>query len=143
MPQMAICSLVTAFWTKFNEYLKLLNVAWFVPLLYLSRPVLLSSFSLSGPAIHILPDASALVTFGHVRFANGLPGSFTMVSPVCSADPPMYAESLTGAVDIRDEDDDQPGSVGDYMFTPMYTYVYDYRYRFPPAYSEVCYMHCR
>jgi len=50
----------------------------------------------------------------------------------------MYAESLTGAVDIRDEDDDQPGSVGDYMFTPMYTYVYDYRYRCPPAYSEVC-----
>ena len=54
-----------------------------------------------------------------------------------AADPPMYAESLTGAVDIRDEDDDQPGSVGDYMFTPMYTYVYDYRYRCPPAYSEV------
>jgi len=54
-----------------------------------------------------------------------------------TADPPMYAESLTGAVDIRDEDDDQPGSVGDYMFTPMYTYVYDYRYRCPPAYSEV------
>jgi hypothetical protein len=53
------------------------------------------------------------------------------------ADPPMYAESLTGAVDIRDEDDDQLGSVGDYMFTPMYTYVYDYRYRSPPAYSEV------
>jgi len=52
----------------------------------------------------------------------------------------MYAESLTGAVDIRDEDDDQPGSVGDYMFTPMYTYVYDYRYRLPPAYSEVCCM---
>jgi hypothetical protein len=49
----------------------------------------------------------------------------------------MYAESLTGAVDIRDEDDDQLGSVGDYMFTPMYTYVYDYRYRSPPAYSEV------
>lgn len=49
----------------------------------------------------------------------------------------MYAESLTGAVDIRDEDDDQPGAVGDYMFTPMYTYVYEYRYRCPPAYSEV------
>ena len=54
-------------------------------------------------------------------------------------DPPMYAESLTGAVDIRDEDDDQLGSVGDYMFTPMYTYVYDYRYQCPPAYSEVSY----
>ena len=53
----------------------------------------------------------------------------------------MYAESLTGAVDIRDEDDDQQGSVGDYMFTPMYTYVYDYRYRCPPAYSEVCYVY--
>jgi len=55
-------------------------------------------------------------------------------------DPPMCAESLTGAVDIRDEDDDQLGSVGDYMFTPMYTYVYDYRYQSPPAYSEVSYI---
>jgi len=44
---------------------------------------------------------------------------------------------MTGAVDIRDEDDDQPGTMGDLMFTPMYTYVYDYRYRSPPAYSEV------
>lgn len=53
-------------------------------------------------------------------------------------EPPTYAESMTGAVDIRDEDDDQPGTMGDLMFTPMYTYVYDYRYRSPPAYSEVC-----
>ena len=52
-------------------------------------------------------------------------------------EPPTYAESMTGAVDIRDEDDDQPGTMGDLMFTPMYTYVYDYRYRSPPAYSEV------
>ncbi len=52
-------------------------------------------------------------------------------------EPPTYAESLTGAVDIRDEDDDQPGTMGDLTFTPMYTYVYDYRYRPPPAYSEV------
>ena len=56
---------------------------------------------------------------------------------VC-VDPPMYAESLNGAVDIRDEDDDQLGSIGDYMFTPMYTYVYEYHYQCPPAYSVVC-----
>ena len=54
------------------------------------------------------------------------------------SDPPTYAESSTGAVDIRDEDDDEPGTMGDVTFTPMYTYVYDYRYRPPPAYSEVC-----
>ena len=28
--------------------------------------------------------------------------------------------------------------MGDMMYTPMYTYVYDYRYQCPPAYSEVC-----
>ena len=52
-------------------------------------------------------------------------------------DPPTYAESISGAVDIRDEDDDQMSTMGDTMYTPMYTYVYDYRYRPPPAYSEV------
>ena len=52
-------------------------------------------------------------------------------------EPPTYAESISGAVDIRDEDDDQLGTIGDMMFTPMYTYVYDYRFRCPPAYSEV------
>ena len=52
-------------------------------------------------------------------------------------EPPTYAESISGAVDIRDEDDDQIGTIGDMMFTPMYTYVYDYRFRCPPAYSEV------
>ena len=49
----------------------------------------------------------------------------------------MYAESVSGAVDIHDEDDDQLGSIGDYTYTPMYTYVYEYRYRPPPAYAEV------
>ena len=52
-------------------------------------------------------------------------------------DPPTYAETISGAVDIRDEDDDQLGTMGDLTFTPMYTYVYDYRYQVPPAYSEV------
>ena len=52
-------------------------------------------------------------------------------------EPPTYVESLTGAVDIRDEDDDTQGTMGDLTYTPMYTYVYDYRYRPPPAYSEV------
>ena len=53
-------------------------------------------------------------------------------------EPPTYVESYTGAVDIRDEDDDMQGTMGDLTYTPMYTYVYDYRYRPPPAYSEVC-----
>ena len=53
-------------------------------------------------------------------------------------EPPTYVESYTGAVDIRDEDDDMQGTTGDLTYTPMYTYVYDYRYRPPPAYSEVC-----
>ncbi len=57
--------------------------------------------------------------------------------PILLSDPPTYAESLTGAVDIRDEDDDTQGTMGDLTYTPMYTYVYDYRYRPPPAYSEV------
>ena len=56
---------------------------------------------------------------------------------VLAIDPPTYAETLTGAVDIRDEDDDQYGTMGDLTYTPMYTYVYDYRYKPPPAYSEV------
>ena len=51
-------------------------------------------------------------------------------------DPPTYAESISGAVNIGDEDGDE-GTMGDLMYTPMYTYVYDYRYRAPPAYCEV------
>ena len=47
-----------------------------------------------------------------------------MISP----DPPTYAESVGGAVDLNDDDDDEPGSnMGDLTFTPMYTYVYNYR----------------
>ena len=53
------------------------------------------------------------------------------------SEPPTYAESISGAVSILDEDEDAQGTVGDMMFTPMYTYVYDYRFRAPPAYSEV------
>ncbi|XP_023932175.1 arrestin domain-containing protein 3-like [Lingula anatina] len=53
--------------------------------------------------------------------------------------PPTYAETYSGAVDIRDEDDDDNRGVnmGDWTYTPMYTYVYGYRYRPPPAYSEI------
>ncbi|XP_064608771.1 arrestin domain-containing protein 3-like [Liolophura sinensis] len=51
-------------------------------------------------------------------------------------DPPTYAVSVGGAVDIQDDDDDGPDSnMGDLTYTPMYTYVYDYRP--PPAYSEI------
>jgi hypothetical protein len=77
------------------------------------------------PPIDGLSRVIALVYFSHVLWH-------------LLADPPTYAESLTGAVDIR-EDDDQ-GTMGDLTYTPMYTYVYDYRYRPPPAYSEVSFM---
>ena len=44
---------------------------------------------------------------------------------------------MDGAVSIWDDDDDDDPSVhmGDLTYTPMYTYVYNYRP--PPAYSEV------
>jgi hypothetical protein len=46
-------------------------------------------------------------------------------------DPPTYAESVGGAVDLNDDDDDEPGfNMGDLTYTPMYTYVYNYR---PPS----------
>ena len=53
-------------------------------------------------------------------------------------DPPTYAESVGGAVDLCDDDDDDDNptnNMGDLTYTPMYTYVYDYRP--PPAYHEV------
>lgn len=53
---------------------------------------------------------------------------FCMIS-----DPPTYCESVEGAVSILDDDDD-PTQMGSVTFTPMYTFVYDYRR--PPAYSE-------
>ena len=66
-----------------------------------------------------------------------LSNKYVLSSESVCTEPPTYAECMTGAVDIRDEDDDQQGTMGDMMFTPMYAYVYDYRYRSPPAYSEV------
>ena len=54
-------------------------------------------------------------------------------------DPPTYAESISGAVNLWDDDDDDNDSpeenMGDLTYTPMYTYVYNYRP--PPAYTEV------
>ncbi|GAB6028564.1 Arrestin domain-containing protein 3 [Chamberlinius hualienensis] len=48
--------------------------------------------------------------------------------------PPSYAESVEGSVDIADNEE---GLMGDTHFTPLYTYVHDYHYQPPPAYSEV------
>ena len=47
-------------------------------------------------------------------------------------DPPTYAESVGGAVVLNDDDDDdEPGTnMGDLTYTPLYTYVYNYR---PPS----------
>ena len=55
------------------------------------------------------------------------------------SDPPTYAESVGGAVRLWDDDDDDDDSpeenMGDFTYTPMYTYVYNYRP--PPGYTEV------
>ncbi|XP_076465780.1 arrestin domain-containing protein 3-like [Babylonia areolata] len=52
----------------------------------------------------------------------------TITPPPPFEDPPTYAESIGGAVDLNDDDDEEPGfNMGDLTFTPMYTYVYNYR----------------
>ncbi|XP_041371561.1 arrestin domain-containing protein 3-like [Gigantopelta aegis] len=59
----------------------------------------------------------------------------TITPPPPFDDPPTYAESIGGAVNINDDDDDDNSSnMGDLTYTPMYTYVYNYRP--PPAYAE-------
>ncbi|KAK3795856.1 hypothetical protein RRG08_001896, partial [Elysia crispata] len=60
----------------------------------------------------------------------------TITPPPPFDDPPTYAESIGGAVNIYDEEDDEPpgSNMGDVTFTPMYRYVYNYRP--PPAYHE-------
>ncbi|XP_046582154.1 arrestin domain-containing protein 3-like isoform X2 [Haliotis rubra] len=63
----------------------------------------------------------------------------TITPPPPFEDPPTYAESIGGAVNLCDDEDDEPGSnMGDLTFTPMYTYVCSqpHDYRPPPAYSE-------
>ncbi|KAK0055336.1 arrestin domain-containing protein 3 [Biomphalaria pfeifferi] len=61
-----------------------------------------------------------------------------MITPPPPFDePPTYAESISGAVNLDDDDDDNeaPGvNMGDLTYTPMYRYVYNYRP--PPAYHE-------
>ncbi|KAK3098842.1 hypothetical protein FSP39_023602 [Pinctada imbricata] len=61
----------------------------------------------------------------------------TITPPPPFEDPPTYHESVGGAVSIVDEEDgDDPDfNMGDLTYTPMYTYVYNYRP--PPAYAEV------
>ncbi|PVD20087.1 hypothetical protein C0Q70_20581 [Pomacea canaliculata] len=54
----------------------------------------------------------------------------TLTPPPPFEDPPTYVESVGGAVNLNDDedDDDEPGSnMGDLTYTPMYTYVYNYR----------------
>ncbi|XP_048735190.1 arrestin domain-containing protein 3-like [Ostrea edulis] len=71
--------------------------------------------------------------FGDVPLLPAPPPYSENVTPPPFGDPPTYCESIEGAVNILDEDDD-PGQMGSVTFTPMYTFVYDYRR--PPAYSE-------
>ncbi|KAK7115753.1 arrestin domain-containing protein 3-like [Littorina saxatilis] len=51
----------------------------------------------------------------------------TITPPPPFEDPPTYAESVGGAVDLNDDDDDDGCNMGDLTYTPMYTYVYNYR----------------
>nr|XP_022333953.1 arrestin domain-containing protein 3-like [Crassostrea virginica] len=73
------------------------------------------------------------VTLNDISLLPAPPPYTESLSPPPFGDPPTYRESVEGAVSILDEDDD-PSQMGSLTFTPMYTYVYDYRR--PPAYSE-------
>lgn len=72
---------------------------------------------------------------------NPPPYRETITPPPPFEDPPTYAESVGGAVNLWDDDDDDGDcnnpeeNMGDLTYTPMYTYVYNYRP--PPSYSEV------
>ncbi|XP_060581680.1 arrestin domain-containing protein 3-like [Ruditapes philippinarum] len=69
---------------------------------------------------------------------NPPPYRETITPPPPFEDPPTYAESVSGAVNLWDEDDDRNNpeeNMGDLTYTPLYTYVYNYRP--PPNYTEV------
>lgn len=78
-------------------------------------------------------------TMDYLSVPDPPPYRETITPPPPFEDPPTYAESISGAVNLWDDDDDDNDSpeenMGDLTFTPMYTYVYNYRP--PPAYTEV------
>lgn len=49
------------------------------------------------------------------------------------SDPPTYAESVGGAVRMWDEDEEDEENMGYLTYTPMYTYMYNYR---PPQATQ-------
>lgn len=88
--------------------------------LYLPLPVVVGTVPLRAPPYSPFDPLSVNMEF---------PAMY-QPPPVLEA-PPSYAECVFGGVDIRDDEDD-PETTGDMMFTPMYTYVNNYEFRQPP-----------
>ncbi|WAQ97737.1 ARRD3-like protein [Mya arenaria] len=85
-------------------------------------------------------EAQALLAAAaYLDVPNPPPYRETITPPPPFEDPPTYVESVGGAVNLWDDDDDDNTSpennMGDLTYTPMYTYVYNYRP--PPRYSDV------
>ncbi|XP_064653310.1 arrestin domain-containing protein 3-like isoform X2 [Lineus longissimus] len=128
---------------KVEYYVK---VALHIPGAYnlsLHLPIVIGTVAFRRISPHIMTDPMVLRDANISYFGNQLlpappPYRETPTPPPPFDDPPTYAESICGAVNIQDDDDDDGlGTMGDLTYTPMYTYVYDYRYRPPPAYSEI------
>ncbi|XP_070542714.1 arrestin domain-containing protein 3-like [Ptychodera flava] len=109
--------------------------------LYLHLPIVVGTVPLRAPPYSQCDPLAALGdVYLHLSGRNRVvpPPPVTPVPPPLNEAPPSYAECVFGATDIRDSDDNQY-TVGDTMFTPMYTYVHDYRFipaAPPPEYSR-------
>ena len=106
----------------------------------LSCPVIYENTSCRSSLVEALLMSTTRVSMENLPSCNVI---ITKWAPYPSdslfTDPPTYAESIGGAVTLWDDDDDDTDSpeqnMGDLTYTPMYTYVYNYRP--PPAYTEV------
>uniref|UniRef100_A0ABM0MS85 Arrestin domain-containing protein 3-like n=1 Tax=Saccoglossus kowalevskii TaxID=10224 RepID=A0ABM0MS85_SACKO len=110
--------------------------------LYLHLPIVVGTVPLRAPPYSQFdPLATLGDVFLHLAERNRIPPPppVAPVLPPLNEAPPSYAECVFGATDIRDSEDNQY-TIGDTMFTPMYTYVHDYRFIPPvppPEYSRV------
>lgn len=109
--------------------------------LSLDLPIVIGTVPFRARPLHFPPIDMQALHEASVTYMTPAPAYREQATPPPPFDPPpTYAESVEGAVDIRDEDDvdGQEGVMGDFTFTPMYTYVTDYQYPpHPPPYSEI------
>ncbi|XP_014661544.1 PREDICTED: arrestin domain-containing protein 3-like [Priapulus caudatus] len=112
--------------------------------LSLDLPIVVGTVPLRGRLPHYRAIDVQAMSDARVTYVPPAPAYREQATPPPPFDsygpPPTYMESVEGAVDIRDEDDgdEQEGVMGDFTFTPMYTYVTDYQYhQQPPPYSEI------